>query len=129
MWNDTVRKQSESSFMTGDINSSASLNRGSSASCSAPSPSPSSSDPDQRWPIRSSESPDSAGFPSHRVSGSRLRLELVAMVTAVVSPVGLKTCWIRALLGLDWPRLLLICSLISDLTDTDSGKTVRKSVG
>uniref|UniRef100_A0A8C4INB2 Adhesion G protein-coupled receptor L3 n=1 Tax=Dicentrarchus labrax TaxID=13489 RepID=A0A8C4INB2_DICLA len=28
MWNDTVRKQSESSFMTGDINSSASLNRG-----------------------------------------------------------------------------------------------------
>ncbi|XP_037116823.1 adhesion G protein-coupled receptor L3-like isoform X10 [Syngnathus acus] len=27
MWNDTVRKQSESSFMTGDINSSASLNR------------------------------------------------------------------------------------------------------
>uniref|UniRef100_A0A8C7ZWR8 Adhesion G protein-coupled receptor L3 n=1 Tax=Oryzias sinensis TaxID=183150 RepID=A0A8C7ZWR8_9TELE len=29
MWNDTVRKQSESSFMTGDINSSASLNRGS----------------------------------------------------------------------------------------------------
>uniref|UniRef100_A0A2K6BLV9 Adhesion G protein-coupled receptor L3 n=1 Tax=Macaca nemestrina TaxID=9545 RepID=A0A2K6BLV9_MACNE len=28
MWNDTVRKQSESSFITGDINSSASLNRG-----------------------------------------------------------------------------------------------------
>ncbi|XP_056882544.1 adhesion G protein-coupled receptor L3-like isoform X19 [Takifugu flavidus] len=28
MWNDTVRKQSESSFMTGDVNSSASLNRG-----------------------------------------------------------------------------------------------------
>uniref|UniRef100_A0A8C6UYD4 Adhesion G protein-coupled receptor L3 n=1 Tax=Neogobius melanostomus TaxID=47308 RepID=A0A8C6UYD4_9GOBI len=28
MWNDTVRKQSESSFMTADINSSASLNRG-----------------------------------------------------------------------------------------------------
>ncbi|XP_075891593.1 adhesion G protein-coupled receptor L3 isoform X2 [Nelusetta ayraudi] len=28
MWNDTVRKQTESSFMTGDINSSASLNRG-----------------------------------------------------------------------------------------------------
>ncbi|XP_074806397.1 adhesion G protein-coupled receptor L3 isoform X21 [Natator depressus] len=27
MWNDTVRKQSESSFITGDINSSASLNR------------------------------------------------------------------------------------------------------
>ncbi|XP_056882552.1 adhesion G protein-coupled receptor L3-like isoform X26 [Takifugu flavidus] len=27
MWNDTVRKQSESSFMTGDVNSSASLNR------------------------------------------------------------------------------------------------------
>ncbi|KAK2542883.1 Adgrl3 isoform A [Columba livia] len=30
MWNDTVRKQSESSFITGDINSSASLNRESS---------------------------------------------------------------------------------------------------
>ncbi|XP_076868662.1 adhesion G protein-coupled receptor L3 isoform X3 [Brachyhypopomus gauderio] len=28
MWNDTVRKQSESSFITGDINSSATLNRG-----------------------------------------------------------------------------------------------------
>ncbi len=28
MWNDTVRKQSESSFMAGDINSSATLNRG-----------------------------------------------------------------------------------------------------
>lgn len=28
MWNDTVRKQSESSFITGEINSSASLNRG-----------------------------------------------------------------------------------------------------
>ncbi|XP_064200988.1 adhesion G protein-coupled receptor L3-like isoform X4 [Anguilla rostrata] len=28
MWNDTVRKQSESSFITGDVNSSASLNRG-----------------------------------------------------------------------------------------------------
>ncbi|XP_051977919.1 adhesion G protein-coupled receptor L3-like isoform X5 [Xyrauchen texanus] len=28
MWNDTVRKQTESSFMTGDINSSATLNRG-----------------------------------------------------------------------------------------------------
>nr|XP_057921861.1 adhesion G protein-coupled receptor L3-like isoform X3 [Doryrhamphus excisus] len=28
MWNDTVRKQSESSFMTGDVNSSVSLNRG-----------------------------------------------------------------------------------------------------
>ncbi|XP_057186042.1 adhesion G protein-coupled receptor L3-like isoform X17 [Triplophysa rosa] len=27
MWNDTVRKQTESSFMTGDINSSATLNR------------------------------------------------------------------------------------------------------
>ncbi|XP_053511001.1 adhesion G protein-coupled receptor L3 isoform X7 [Artibeus jamaicensis] len=27
MWNDTVRKQSESSFITGDVNSSASLNR------------------------------------------------------------------------------------------------------
>nr|XP_057921868.1 adhesion G protein-coupled receptor L3-like isoform X9 [Doryrhamphus excisus] len=27
MWNDTVRKQSESSFMTGDVNSSVSLNR------------------------------------------------------------------------------------------------------
>ncbi|XP_065451909.1 adhesion G protein-coupled receptor L3 isoform X41 [Chrysemys picta bellii] len=31
MWNDTVRKQSESSFITGDINSSASLNRESSS--------------------------------------------------------------------------------------------------
>ncbi|KAM9449469.1 adhesion G protein-coupled receptor L3 isoform 1-T1 [Clarias gariepinus] len=28
MWNDTVRKQSESAFITGDINSSATLNRG-----------------------------------------------------------------------------------------------------
>nr|XP_023685397.1 adhesion G protein-coupled receptor L3-like isoform X2 [Paramormyrops kingsleyae] len=28
MWNDTVRKQSESSFITGDINNSATLNRG-----------------------------------------------------------------------------------------------------
>ncbi|XP_073763799.1 adhesion G protein-coupled receptor L3-like isoform X48 [Danio rerio] len=28
MWNDTVRKQTESSFMAGDINSSATLNRG-----------------------------------------------------------------------------------------------------
>ncbi|XP_062864946.1 adhesion G protein-coupled receptor L3-like [Trichomycterus rosablanca] len=28
MWNDTVRKQSESSFITGDINSSATINRG-----------------------------------------------------------------------------------------------------
>ncbi|CDQ74878.1 unnamed protein product [Oncorhynchus mykiss] len=36
MWNDTVRKQSESSFITGDINSSASLNRGNIQSiCSA----------------------------------------------------------------------------------------------
>nr|XP_051675745.1 adhesion G protein-coupled receptor L3 isoform X7 [Oryctolagus cuniculus] len=33
MWNDTVRKQSESSFITGDINSSASLNRGSYLPC------------------------------------------------------------------------------------------------
>ncbi|XP_053511004.1 adhesion G protein-coupled receptor L3 isoform X9 [Artibeus jamaicensis] len=33
MWNDTVRKQSESSFITGDVNSSASLNRGSYLPC------------------------------------------------------------------------------------------------
>uniref|UniRef100_A0A8D0GFP5 Adhesion G protein-coupled receptor L3 n=1 Tax=Sphenodon punctatus TaxID=8508 RepID=A0A8D0GFP5_SPHPU len=33
MWNDTVRKQSESSFITGDINSSASLNRGNYKRC------------------------------------------------------------------------------------------------
>ena len=28
MWNDTVRKQTESSFMAGDINSTPTLNRG-----------------------------------------------------------------------------------------------------
>lgn len=60
MWNDTVRKQSESSFITGDINSSASLNRGNyklffisvtlvmvlrSLKCVAPLPLPPSSSP------------------------------------------------------------------------------------
>jgi len=28
MWNDTVRKQSESSFISGDINSTSTLNQG-----------------------------------------------------------------------------------------------------
>lgn len=28
MWNDTVRKQTESSFMAGDLNSTPTLNRG-----------------------------------------------------------------------------------------------------
>lgn len=28
MWNDTVRKQTESSFMAGDVNSTPTLNRG-----------------------------------------------------------------------------------------------------
>lgn len=32
MWNDTVRKQTESSFMAGDINSTPTLNRGEMAS-------------------------------------------------------------------------------------------------
>lgn len=32
MWNDTVRKQTESSFMAGDINSTPTLNRGETAS-------------------------------------------------------------------------------------------------
>lgn len=39
MWNDTVRKQTESSFMAGDINSTPTLNRGETVSL-APSSSP-----------------------------------------------------------------------------------------
>lgn len=36
MWNDTVRKQTESSFMAGDINSTPTLNRGEMASLPLP---------------------------------------------------------------------------------------------
>lgn len=36
MWNDTVRKQTESSFMAGDINSTPTLNRGEASPAPAP---------------------------------------------------------------------------------------------
>ncbi|CAM5125128.1 unnamed protein product, partial [Natator depressus] len=83
MWNDTVRKQTESSFMAGDINSTPTLNRGETPPPSTPCPAPPRSTPTLN---RDETPPRSTPTLNHGTMGNHLLTNPVLQTRGGTSP-------------------------------------------